>query len=1352
VATKSSKFEQTVEITTKGITDIKELLSLLPQLVAQLGEAAQGTIDTAQGFSALGGAVKDVNAMLAKSGSAFRLSMPRQQASEFMVPVADEARAKKGEGIKFVTKTSPVTPARRASEAMDMTDLAVARAQASNLYSPTAQTFRGMLPAGSIGSDNWESILSDLRSSDRLRNVPARAKLKALNTYAREVAALDDDTRQSPIMGRFLKKGREKLRRGDLSGGLETVRQGKIAEAEDARRQTFDTKKADFETRIANLDEEITAFGSIDPAFASEVPGLKKLLSEAAAATAANDHPTAQRLLSEVAGKMSVRRVKQQMGATVGRAARGKVIFKRSLDRMGHDIDALDESITGRTGLGPGPVSQLRAELKNVKAMPEGEARSLAQQELASRIDDEKRVAKTSASKLRRSATSSTNSTRIKRLMTKISQLTRDGYLFPAAATALRARLSGLVGLTDANAVQAEIKAIEDELAAAEQMKAEERSASSSRMFDSNVMSSVEGARDLISKLQSRYTTPYGAAQLGALGSQASSLEGLLKTGGHEPELKEASQALDDQIKATQDSASQTKKLTDEVEKLTASILKSYGQAPLGIGQIHEEIGAGRFAKADKLIQDLAKAFEGPKTEVSQALTQEKAALDKVREERKAAASSDFANMMREKYGDKAQKFIDLRDAYVALRQHADEAPEGTDLRKVRELRAETALQSLQKEEDIERREAAALRAGAQYRLGLTRGIIRAETALGSAAGQIVSQDIRGATALPVQSLSIGSGFMRDYYQNEIIAKGVNKTNVAGFVTGLIGDMTARIATAGIERGMSVLDRASQRGVGPRQAFESLAARDPGMLDRGLIDPRTGIELTPRQKAKLGVGLETTVPYKEALDQALAENVSTLSLEEARRQRQEAQEDYEQSMSGSPATIAGTVGGIGLGTAAVMGGATLLTGGVAAIAAALTGAAIDYFSKESDREDYNEALTAERVAETEAAGDQSKLMTPAARSEAARRAIETLSLDLYGPGRGNVTRDQMAVAVSAPPLGLGGAFSNPDPEGILSRMNPAMREEVMRRHRAGVASGKYSNDNRGILRAVDEILPQQYRYGGANAELANKYGLELETLVTLDSLNPSFGIRNEGLRTLPGLFGEGGFGFSQSSRNAFMRQAAQALESAGSASFTPELMQRGSFFLAAANRGANKQRMAQGYIKSISAMQGVVGQIAAGAKDLPEQLAMAKALSEFGDVERAVMAVKGEEAGYTVRDREKDAFDVLGRQAYGYTKLEDYTTSDIDAMVQALTAGDKIEDINDPSFRSRARSESLKRGEGASRTDQTDIETERGADKEQLMSEVSQRFDKATASFADAVETFVSSFFVMKVPGLGKSE
>jgi hypothetical protein len=309
-------------------------------------------------------------------------------------------------------------------------------------------------------------------------------------------------------------------------------------------------------------------------------------------------------------------------------------------------------------------------------------------------------------------------------------------------------------------------------------------------------------------------------------------------------------------------------------------------------------------------------------------------------------------------------------------------------------------------------------------------------------------------------------------------------------------------------------------------------------------------------------------------------------------------------------------------------------------------------------------------------------------------------------------------------------------------MNPEQRAEVMRRHAEGVKSGVFSNDARGMMGAVDTFLPRQYRFGGAIGELANKYGMDVKTLGRLDALGPSFGISNKGLRTLPGMFGEGGFGFKQGARNAYLERVAGTLEEAGMAGMAPDLASRSSYFAAVKEAGGNSARLAQGYVSSITAMQGVLGQVVAPAQDVGEQLLMSKALSEYGDIEEAMEAIQQERPGYTVRDKDKMALENLGRTGFGfYKKGQGYSSKDIDAMVSTLQSGKEgaVEDIYSKEFTARKRAESQARREQEALADETSAGADRTSRAEVDLAKVSQTFDEATKTFYEAVEKFATN-------------
>ncbi len=1690
--TKSSKFEQTVEFNVKGVSDLKELLGLLPQLVQQLSTAAAGTLDTAQGFAALKDAIGQVNAVTAAAGSGVRLNMPRQQQTQLYVPVSDTDRAKKGEGIYAAVKTSPVTPSQRAAEFQSQTDLAVARAQAT-MRAPTHAALSSLLPAGSVGAQNYSEIMGGLRDPDPMRNVLAQRRVKFVRGYAPEIQAMADPSRQSYIGASNRQLAQKHIAAGRFGTGLEVARQGAELEKIHAKQQAFDLKRDTLETIVDNLFQELEAQQSTNPEFAEMSEALRNMLNNAAVAVTLNDHDGAQRIIGEVKNKLSKQttrdRTKSNLtrtliararstgarGAAViqstssissgiktlrsflspgskglssieglvtgvrskdpgqyepamerlkllekygpelsamadpsrqtsvvskaitkaksvlergdiesgleivrqgmldrrtsaGRAAfdskkqksysdienlkselsaigsqvmgtegmaqgdilelsnslndakvaldlndlpkaegilsgvkgkisnlrssakatsqqgfaqRGAAIFDTSLRRMGSDIDTLART----TPIAQARLDTFRAELSQLQSMPRGEARTTAQVKLQEQIKRSKityaaqastqisfsnidrlnseiesleteittlensdpsftdgpalsailstakadiqandltraerqirsvryklqshrqkkqggetierskrmgiaqraGLAKTlaaiesgtesvtgrtgfpdayanqlkadarsayaisdpaqrktavaavhatlegsvlsnklSASGLRRDTTSSVNRSKITRLSTEIERLVSEGYMSQTTASNLKQTLTHTIGQADANMVNLDLKVVEEAINTAKQLKVSEKGSSGQRMFGVTARSRVAEARQLSERLQSRYTTPFGVAQLAALDAEASKLEGSITSGAREPEIREGMQSLEEQLQATKDSADQTKKLTSEIEKLTQALLKMTGAAPLSLGEARAEVEAGRFGQAGAAIQKIADQAAQTSAQLSTAEAQEKAKLEKLRSERRALSTGEFVSGLRERYGDKAGKFIDLHRKYTEALEDVEKYPEGTDERKIQQLRASAAYEEIRKQEDIQRRQDHEVRSGAQYRLGVTRGIIRAETGIGNALGQVVSQDVRGAAALPIQSLGIGAGFARDYYQNEIIAKGPKAGLVGGFALGIAADVAARVASAAYERGVGVLDRADQEGVGPRTAFESVAAVNPNLIEQGLVDPATGRRLSPYQRSVAGTRFGSDkASYSSALEQALAAGEPTMTLEEASEVARGA-EAHDESTWGTT--------GVGAVAGGILG---FLVGGPpgAAVGAALGGSAgaatklgVNYLNKE----DWMEA----RANELALSGGET--MSPAVKAEMARRGVETMAQNLFGAGRGNVTRTQFAQALTIAPLGLSGAFANPDPEGIMSRMDPRMREEVMQRHRAGVEEGRFSDDSKGVMAAVDEVFPQQYRYAGAIGELANKYGYETETLAALESLGTSYGISTQGIRTVPSFFGEGGLGFNQAARNQYMRDAYSAMEGAGP--IRPELLERGSFFLTAGNRGGNKHRMAQGYLNSMSAMKGVISEVVGPAKGLPEKLLMAKALSEFGDVERAITAIQNEETGYTVRDKERFALETLGRQAYGMTKLEDYTTQDIDAFAKAAYESDQMEDISDPAAMARARSESMTRKEAEARKEATGLGVERGADEVALLGKAVAVFDEATASFAKAIESFV---------------
>jgi hypothetical protein len=1369
---RNQKVTSELAVKVSGLRDVQELTNTIAAMGGELKATAELMADAERAQSSLAQSFKKFNDAQQAAGSPLRLKPPKKVDIKHHVPVVPNsifdphadpaqvarevaARTKAGHGVELTQSVEARSPKALAAELANKHALHEARSRLSDSYSPTTQALMSLMPAGSAGQQSIYDLKSFLRSNDPYKQEIAKTRLQAITKNAPAISVLADTGRMSSQMLRFAAKAMKQLQRGEIPAGLETAQQGLQAQAQHSREQSFDTTKIVLYNQVESLRIEVdreSSEGSIDSAKAAS---LFSKLNDANAALGNNDFPSARTILAEVKGELEKVRHKTGKGAVAGRTARAARGFEKSLSKLEDSINQLDPSLTGRTGAAPADVASMQAELQAIRSMPSGtpaerQARATAKSSLEADIQKQQTAAGYSATLSRRQGTSSVNRGKITQLRGRIQRLAKDGYLDSATVASLLSDLTRASTSGDANVTNAILQDVNARLTDAEDNKKAERQDSGGVIYNSKLYTAINDARKRADRLEARYGASSAiTTNVADLRARASDLETALTTGAHDPELQEKEKALGMQLQATNDSAAETKKLSEELAKHTKALIDLFGVAPREVGDIHDKINTGDFVEAIKKLGALKGQVDSDEQTLDTATKQARDNLTEQKRQGQELAMQDLRDSLEEKYGrsdPRVNKFYGLYADFQRTQDEAEALPEGSKVRAVKQLEADAAMQQLRNEEALDKREQARVRSGAQYRLGMTRGIIRAETALGNAAAQVVAQDVRGLANLPIQAGSAGSGFLRDMAQNSIISKGASGGNVAAFVAGLVGDATFRVLGAGAQRGAAVLERSAQSRATPLEAFEALAAQDPGVVEQGLVNPKTGKALTPFQLATFGRDHKAGVPYIDALNKSLElteddapssvnEEKLATSIERKRVALAEA-EAFEDSWWPE-------AGGAILGGAA----AAFLTGGAAIpilIGAAVTGAAAGgaadmSVSNAKDKLAEDEALAA--YAKAKRTGKSSDAMSPEARAELSRRNIEMITKDLFGSGKGNVTRAQLANALNSAPIALGGAFANEDPEGIMSRMTPEMRAEVMSRHAEGVKSGAYSNDASGIMQAVDTVVPRQYRFAGAAAELANKYGMDVKTLGRLDALGPSFGISNKGLRTLPGMFGEGGFGFKQGARNAYLERVAGSLEEAGMAGMAPDLASRSSYFAAVKEAGGNSARLAQGYVSSITAMQGVLGQVVAPAQDVGEQLLMAKALSEYGDIEEAMEAVQQERPGYTVRDKDKMALENLGRTGFGlYKKGQGYSTKDIDAMVETLKSGKEgdVEDIYSQEFTSRKRAESQARRKAEALADETAAGADRTSGSEADLAEIAQTFDEATVRFYEAVEKFAT--------------
>lgn len=315
----------------------------------------------------------------------------------------------------------------------------------------------------------------------------------------------------------------------------------------------------------------------------------------------------------------------------------------------------------------------------------------------------------------------------------------------------------------------------------------------------------------------------------------------------------------------------------------------------------------------------------------------------------------------------------------------------------------------------------------------------------------------------------------------------------------------------------------------------------------------------------------------------------------------------------------------------------------------------------------------------------------AAYAQIMRQRVQDQLFSTFGQGRGNVSREQIAEAISASGRGFGTEFNvGARPEGMTAEMFGA----------------------------------------GSAAAYANMRGLSVASIARLSSLGARFGVSN--YSQIPGLVGAGGFGFRGSARDSFIDTINERISQAALGGETPELAMRNRVYQGAVNAGGDKEQLANLYAGSIGNMGDFRRGMFKGAADFSKKLMIVKAVSTGGSLQAADDLLAEQGAGFTEMDRLGDAMRLSPFMADAEMRFEGLSRKTREALKTSVTSGGgdvKEEPVTPESFFMKALD---------AFTSQEEAGSERSVREKADMSNISARFDSATSRFANAVQRFTA--------------